>query len=422
MPQNIPTPPRESRIASFEVELKRCGGPAWIIEPFKARILAANAAGAQRYAQGRRRPPVQLDGAMPALMRLRELASEGAKTAGAHQERLVFWTAQGAESLTCELRRLAGAAGEVVFLVAVIPEGDASLGQSAARDSEDAPPRSDAETLQQIAQRIREACPWLTESERPSAGVAETLAGQDVASAMEKEEHDAPAQHLAKLAHELKTPLSAIVAAAEIMKDERFGSIGNDRYRGYAVDIHDSARHALGVINRMLGQKAPEVEKPVLEFAEVDLNAIVEGSVSAMLPLAERAGLALTSDLAPRLPHVVADPMSLKQILLNLLTNAIKFTGSGGSVEVATAYSLNGPVTLVVRDTGAGMSASEITRYLQADGGSPLFRREKGGLGLGLPLVRALSEANGARLDIDSTPGKGTTATVTFPKGRVIPV
>ena len=214
------------------------------------------------------------------------------------------------------------------------------------------------------------------------------------------------------------------------MRDERLGAIGNERYRGYASDIHDSARHALAVINSMLGRSAAgaatgtgrrEAAEPQL-FAQLDLNAIVEGTVSGMRPLADNAAVAVSARLRPRLPNVIADPVSVRQILLNLLTNAVKFTAGGGAVTVTTRYALDGPVEIVVADTGAGMSAADIARSLSTDAPPQRAPREGGGLGIGLPLVRLLAEANGATIAIDSAPGAGTAVVVAFAKNRVVPV
>ena len=215
--------------------------------------------------------------------------------------------------------------------------------------------------------------------------------------------------------------MSAIVTAAEIMKNEHYGPLGDARYNRYATGIHASARHALAVINSMLGERGagPDAALPQLTFAELDVNAIAESAASPMLPLAERAGLRLHLELAPRLPHVVADATSLKQILLNLLTNAVKFTGQGGEVWLRTTYAVDGPVRIGVCDTGRGMTAREIRDALEGRD-RPVAGAPAGGIGL--PLVRALAEANGAELSIESPPGKGTEVIVTFARDRVIPV
>ena len=230
--------------------------------------------------------------------------------------------------------------------------------------------------------------------------------------------------HLAMLAHELKTPLSAIVAAAEIMRDERFGPVGDPRYQGYASGIFESASHALGVINAMLGTAAPAMGhgRDGLAFAEIDLNQIagrVGASVNALL---EAASLTLETRLEPGLPHVVADPVTVRQMLLNLVTNGMRATPAGGSITIATRYELAGPVHLAVCDTGHGMSEAAIARVLHPARPAGLALQPSGGLGIGYPLILSLAALNGASVGITSQPGAGTQVTITFPADRVIPV
>ena len=204
------------------------------------------------------------------------------------------------------------------------------------------------------------------------------------------------------------------------MRDERLGPLGSDRYRDYAADICDSARHALALIASMLRHPARWPEPPALAFAEIDVNALAERSASAMRPLFAQAGLELTTVLEPRLPHVIADAVSLRQIVLNLLTNALKFGGRGVQVEVATRYDIDGPVTVSVCDTGPGMSEASLGR---ARGGPAAPRDEPDdGLGIGLSLVRELAEANGARVAIESAPRRGTCVEIIFAKDRVVPI
>jgi signal transduction histidine kinase len=232
------------------------------------------------------------------------------------------------------------------------------------------------------------------------------------------------------------TPLSAIVAAAEIMKDQRFGPLGQPRYVGYATDIHGSAQHALGVVQRMLADAAGDFASATgaLDFAEIDAGAVLETSVSQVAPLAERAGVALTLEIAPRLPRVVADATALRQIVFNLLTNALKFTERGGQVTVVASYKGDGPLQIAISDTGRGMTRAEVERLGgNAQAARPERRGRKhgsagvpagvsAGLGLGIPLVKALAAANGAELVIESEPGRGTSVSVVFGKDRVIPV
>lgn len=226
--------------------------------------------------------------------------------------------------------------------------------------------------------------------------------------------------YMQKLAHELKTPVSAIAAASEIMRDEQLGPIGDERYRQYAADIHDSARLMLAIIDRMLAQRGREQGREVLAFAELEPSQVLHETVSSLLPLARRAGVKLRLvEPAGTQPRFIADLLTVKQILLNLLTNALKFTPEGGQVTVTARYDGDGPLVIEVRDTGPGMSEEEITAAL---GGQVAAGRERtgGGLGLGLPLVAALAQSNGAQFALTSRPGEGTSAQLIVPKDRLI--
>jgi two-component system cell cycle sensor histidine kinase PleC len=222
------------------------------------------------------------------------------------------------------------------------------------------------------------------------------------------------------LAHELRTPLSAVIAYAEILKDEHFGPLANARYKGYARDIHESARHALGVVDSMLRGDANRSLVPPLAFADLEPTRIVESCLTVARPLAERAGLVLGAQFSPHLPRIIADELSLKQMLLNLLANAIKFARSGDRVTIAVAYEGGGSLHISVIDTGPGMGSgleqATCARADQSVNGKPVV----GGLGLGLPLTRALAEANGAELAIESAPGEGTRATISFGPDRIV--
>jgi signal transduction histidine kinase len=210
------------------------------------------------------------------------------------------------------------------------------------------------------------------------------------------------------LAHELRTPLSAVIAYAEILKNEHFGPLANPRYQGYARDIYESARHALSVVDSMLRGDRARTAVPPLAFADLDPAGVVESCLTVARPLAEQAGLALGAEFAPGLPRIVADALSLRQMLLNLLANAIKFARPGDRVTVAVDYAGDGPLTISVADTGPGMDDAP--------------KADPTGLGLGLPLTRALAAANGAALTIESAPGRGTRVTISFAKDRVVPV
>ncbi|MCK5495470.1 MAG: HAMP domain-containing histidine kinase, partial [Hyphomicrobiaceae bacterium] len=288
--------------------------------------------------------------------------------------------------------------------VAATYDASPSTGISAAAD--------DAATLKKIASAVRGGFGGRKDQhEEPTAELDE----DEEKPAASSPDHT---PNVSKLAHELRTPLSAIAVAAEIMKDERFGKLPNARYRGYAADIHSNAHHALAVISRLLSD-APEATTNLLETVELDLNAIAKGSVSAMRPLAEEAKLKLRQKLHTRLPRVIGDAIMVKQILFNLLANAIKFTEPGGEVRVVTGLGYDQAVFVAVRDSGPGMSADEIKRALDASSPPKPERKAAGGLGIGLPLALSLAKANGARLEIDSAAGEGTAVALIFPKERV---
>ena len=230
---------------------------------------------------------------------------------------------------------------------------------------------------------------------------------------------------VARLAHELRTPLGAIAMLAEIMRDERLGPLGSPRYRAYAADIHDSAAHANTVLAAFLDPAgAGRGTSGPMEFVELDLAPLVGGCVSALSPLAEKAGVALCSHLPEGLPRVIADRRSVRQMLNNLIANALKYTPPAGEVVVSLAYAIGGPVRIEVADTGDGMTVAELERIGLGPGGSgsEALRRRSGGTGIGLPLVRALAAACGAMLEIDSALGHGTRARIAFPHDRVVPV
>lgn len=350
---------------------------AWVADLSGGGVLAATTAGAELLGlAGTGAASPRLDAAMPALSRLRTLAAE-TPPGGAAAEPLTLWTPAGATQTRCR----------ITFH------------------------RADA-LLLAVVRALAEADP--STEEAPHA----------------RDEASAAARALrAALAHELKTPLNAIAAAAEIMKDQRFGPLGSARYADYAADIHGSAQHVLRIIERMLDDslfREGEVAQSAFDFAEIDTADVLAAVVSQLRPLAERAGIALTLEHTPRLPHIIADATSLRQIVLNLVTNALKFTDRGGYVTIRARYDGEGPLSITIADTGRGMSEDDIARALarEASAEMPGLSRSMGsdGLGLGLPLVQKLAQANGAQFALESTPGQGTSATVIFDKGRVVPV
>jgi PAS domain S-box-containing protein len=230
----------------------------------------------------------------------------------------------------------------------------------------------------------------------------------------------AKSEFLARISHEIRTPLNAIIGFSEVMMQERFGPIGNDRYRQYLRDIHTSGSHLVSLLNDLLDLSKIEAGKLELDFASVDLNELTQQCVALMQPQANCERIIIRTSLGHDLPPVTADPRSVRQIALNLLSNSIKFTGAGGQVIVSTALDDDGDVVLRVRDTGVGMSEQDLAIALEpfrqlATAG----RWGSAGSGLGLPLTKALAEANRASFRIKSAVNSGTLVEVAFPRTRL---
>ena len=224
---------------------------------------------------------------------------------------------------------------------------------------------------------------------------------------------------LARISHEVRTPLNAIIGFAEVMLEERFGPVGNERYRDYLADIHASGEHVISLVNDLLDLAKIEAGRLELNFTAVSLNEMVNACVALLQPQAARERIVLRTSFAENLPNLSVDERSLRQIILNLLSNAVKFTDAGGQVIVSTAKGPDGDMVFRVRDTGIGMNDTEVEAALEP------FRqlataRKPGGTGLGLPLTKALVEANQGTLRISSRKDEGTLAEVVFPPARIL--
>ena len=277
--------------------------------------------------------------------------------------------------------------------------------------------------------------PW---SGSPAIALIITTTGQDqpeiarqAQSAVEEELRDAKrdvlhaaaakAEFVAKISHEIRTPLTAITGFAEAIMAERFGPIGNERYREYVKDIHAAGAHLSSLLNDLLDLSRIETGRIELTFANVNLNDLTQQCVGIMQPQANRARLIIRTALSSGLSPVMADERALRQIVLNLLTNSIRFTGPGGQIIVSTVLSDAHEAVLRVRDTSAGMSEKDIEAALEpfrdiataASWGS-------GGTGFGLPLTKALAEANHAHFRIRSAPDAGTLIEIAFPPNRLV--
>jgi PAS domain S-box-containing protein len=231
----------------------------------------------------------------------------------------------------------------------------------------------------------------------------------------------AKSEFLAKISHEIRTPLNAVLGFSEVILKEQFGALGNERYREYMRDIHASGEHLVSLINDLLDLSKIEAGKLDLVFANVNLNELTRQCVALMQPQANQSRIIIRSSLAPNLPPVMADARSVRQIVLNLLSNSIKFTGAGGQVIVSTALTDRGEAVLRVRDTGHGMTEKEIETALEPFRQLATSTRwGSGGTGLGLPLTKALAEANRARFAIKSAVDAGTLVEVVFPAAQAV--
>ena len=227
--------------------------------------------------------------------------------------------------------------------------------------------------------------------------------------------NQAKSRFLANMSHELRTPLNAVIGFTDLMRQGMFGSLGSPRYEEYATLIYDSGQLLLDLISDMLDMAKIEAGKLELNLERVDLTGTIEDSVRMLNDRADAGGIELGVDL-PSVPIcLMADRRAVKQVMLNLLTNAIKFTPPGGRVQILVGIE-DRRVVVKVRDTGIGIPAHELPRLgrpFEQVCGDPMLA--KSGTGLGLALVRALIEKHGGSLVIESIEGAGTTVRVDFP-------
>jgi PAS domain S-box-containing protein len=267
------------------------------------------------------------------------------------------------------------------------------------------------------------------QDERPSLVVTASLDISDrkeaeLALVAAKEEAElasrSKTEFLANMSHELRTPLNAIIGFSQVMADEVLGPLGSARYAGYARDIASSAQHLLGIISDILDVSKLEAGKLDLDQDEIELAQMLRDILHLVVERARSLEIGIELDLAPDLPRLRADALKLKQVMLNLITNAIKFSHPGGRVLIRARMESDG-MRLSVVDRGIGMDAAEIetaiTRFGQV---ASTWNRRHPGTGLGLPLAIGLVKLHGGRLMIDSEKGVGTTVTVWLPANRTI--
>lgn len=226
--------------------------------------------------------------------------------------------------------------------------------------------------------------------------------------------NEAKSNFLAMMSHEFRTPLNVMIGFSEVMKNEHFGPLGAERYRGYAVDIHTSGVHMLELVDEILDLSAIESGKTEVNKVACNLNALVSDTVRRFQQQAAEKELGVSTDYAPKLPILYADTKAVRQILENLISNAIKYTEYGGRIKIATAYSTS-EVTLTVEDTGIGIPDDTLAMvtepFVRAKNDALISNK---GTGLGLSIVKKNVEAHGGVLEIRSAVGTGTVVSIVF--------
>jgi len=252
------------------------------------------------------------------------------------------------------------------------------------------------------------------ELERTSQDLVGALAAADAAN-------KSKSQFLASMSHELRTPLNAVIGFSEVLCLQMFGPLGDARYRHYARDIRNSGQHLLSLINDILDLSRLDAGQGSLHEEALDLGKLLDDAVRMVEPQAAKASLNLTKAFARDLPRVFVDERRIKQVVINIVSNAVKFTPAGGTVSVTADASPAG-IAICIRDTGIGMAQADVPRAFERFGqvDSTLARKYEGA-GLGLPLARELIELHGGSLMLESAPGFGTTVTITLPARRVVP-
>jgi cell cycle sensor histidine kinase DivJ len=240
---------------------------------------------------------------------------------------------------------------------------------------------------------------------------AETVRARQAA----EDESRAKTEFLANMSHELRTPLNAVIGFADILNRELYGRLSEARHRDYARLIHESSAHLLNVVNDILDMSKVEAGKFTIVKAPVDVEALVSLCCDMMRHVAEQRSLALIADVAADIPALPADKRTCKQMLLNLIANAVKFTEPGGVVRVAARVA-GETLELSVADNGIGIAQQDLPKlgnpFIQANN---VYGRDRDGTGLGLSVVSGLAALHGGRFKIDSTFGEGTTATIILP-------
>lgn len=273
---------------------------------------------------------------------------------------------------------------------------------------------------QQVADRDA-----LDQSNRRLDATLQALREKNTALALAFDQADAAnrtkSQFLANISHELRTPLNAIIGFSEILRMEFFGPIGNEQYRSYATDIHTSASHLLDLITDILDLATIDSGRRELSYHDVAVNDEVQYGLRLIQEQTEQKDLVVDASFDPRMPVIQADRRSVRQMVTNLLTNAVKFTPSGGRIDVETIHD-GDTVLLIVRDTGVGIPQEDLDRVtLPFERGIQDYSRKQEGTGLGLSLTKSLVEMHGGGVEITSRVGEGTAVQLRLPVRQEAP-
>ncbi|MBI1210155.1 MAG: hypothetical protein GC190_01725 [Alphaproteobacteria bacterium] len=240
-------------------------------------------------------------------------------------------------------------------------------------------------------------------------------------SARHRADHanQAKSEFLANMSHELRTPLNAVIGFAEIMRANIYGPLGDQRYDDYVGHIHASGHHLLCLINDVLDLSRIEAGRFVLSPIDIGVADLMKSVRKYVEYSASQRGVEVVTKIAPAMPLLVADDRAVKQVVLNLLANAVKFTPEGGRVTAEARMNSAGGIDFVISDTGVGIHPDDLGKVFETfgQGEHQLARKEKGS-GLGLPIARGLMEAHGGTLTLTSELGRGTTVTASFPPER----
>ena len=272
-----------------------------------------------------------------------------------------------------------------------------------------------------VHQTTIESLGFRAEKDALIGALEEANAKHDEARRRAEEANLAKSRFLATMSHELRTPLNAILGFSEVMKSELFGRHSVEQYKEYSTDIHSSGEHLLNIINEILDLSRIEAGRYELQEEPVDLAATADDCRHMLEMRARAKSISLKTILEPGMPKLWADERAIRQIMINLLANGIKFTPQGGEVTIKVGWTTQGAQYVAIRDTGPGIPEHELPTVLESFGrGSMAIKTAEQGTGLGLPIVKGLVDLHGGQFHLRSKLREGTEVIVIFPVDRVI--